>query len=89
MGKFYQPKEVARMVGISTATLKVWELQGLIPKATRMGLNHRRIWHQSQVKHILEYARGLGYGVPYYPSIEEVNNEAKTKERSGYQLSSS
>lgn len=81
MGRFYQPKEVAGLLGLSIATLKVWEFQGLIPKATRMGLNQRRIWHTSQVKRILEYARDLGYGVPYYPSIEGDSNEAKTKEK--------
>jgi len=81
----YQPKEVAKMIGITPGTLKVWELQKLIPKARRIGLNQRRIWHQSQVKQILEYAEGLGYIVPYL--FEEVNSEAK--EKSSYQRRSS
>ena len=87
MGRFYKPLELAKMVGISPATLKVWESQREIPKATRIGLNNRRIWHTTQVKRILEYARSIGYSVPYYPFIEEeVNSERETKE-SGCQLS--
>ena len=85
MGRFYKPLELAKMVGVSTATIKVWESQREIPRAARVGLNHRRLWHTSQVRRVLEYARGIGYSVPYYPSIEEVTGE--TKERSGQKLS--
>lgn len=83
----YQPKEVAKMIGVSVATLKVWELQGLVPRAARIGLNHRRIWERNQLKHILEYARGLGYGVPYYPSIEEVTSEQTSQKETASRLS--
>lgn len=39
---FYKPVELAKIVGVSAQTLRVWEAKGLIPAADRTLGGHRR-----------------------------------------------
>ena len=64
MRQRYSSNEIAKMIGISPDTVKNWEANLLIPQADRVGLQKKRLWSQSQVLRILEYAADIGYYIP-------------------------
>jgi len=61
MGRQFSIGEVARLVGVTTQTLKNWESAGLLPKSFRVGLKKSRKWNELQLALILEFAKSNGY----------------------------
>lgn len=63
MNQLYSPNDVAKLIGVSKDTIKVWERNSFIPKGSRMGLQKRRIWSRAQVILIIRFAKDIGYPV--------------------------
>lgn len=61
MNKLYSTSEVARRVGVTTATIINWEKNHLIPESTRIGLRRKRVWGEMKLKLILGFAEDNGY----------------------------
>lgn len=55
--RLYTIGEVAKRLGVSTTTLKLWEKSGYIPKARRVKLNKTRVYSQSQIEAIVNFMR--------------------------------
>jgi len=90
MGKLWGAKEIAELIGICEETLCTWEKRHYIPTASRQGLTRKRVWSEWKLERILAFAKDNGYQVPYQVVMTGGHTgETKTKERSGYQLSSS
>ena len=53
--KKFSITEVARLVGVTTETLRAWELNSYIPKSHRRGVKGARYWHEDEVQKICEY----------------------------------
>ena len=43
MGNLYSASKIAKMIGITSATLTNWERAGLIPKAARIGRTMKKM----------------------------------------------
>jgi predicted site-specific integrase-resolvase len=57
--RVYSRTEVARICGVSTQSLRLWEDAGVIPQATR-DENGYRYWTEAEVEQIEKYAE-----IPY------------------------
>jgi DNA-binding transcriptional MerR regulator len=63
MERIYTVTEIAKLIGVTVETIKNWEAAGLIPKATRIGRQKKRIWGPTKTKQIIEFAKDNGYPV--------------------------
>jgi len=59
----YTATEIARMVGVTSQTIKEWEKSLLIPKAGRVQRRRKRVWSEGGVRQILKFAQGIGYNL--------------------------
>jgi excisionase family DNA binding protein len=57
MPEQYTVGEVAKRLGVSPSTIKLWEKAGSIPKARRVRLNKVRVFTESQIRVIEEYIK--------------------------------
>jgi len=57
MPEQYTVGEVAKRLGVSASTIKLWEKAGSIPKARRVRLNKVRVYTESQIQVIEEYIK--------------------------------
>jgi len=53
----YTVGEVAKRLGVSASTIKLWEKAGSIPKARRIKLNKVRVYTENQIRIIEEFIR--------------------------------
>jgi len=63
MSKLYSATEIGKMIGVTPDTIKNWEKMGMIPEATRIGLQKKWVWGEWKVLRILEFAKDNGYPV--------------------------
>jgi hypothetical protein len=75
-------REAAEILGRRMATLRKWELLGVLPEHLRPQRGHRgwRYWTESQVEGLKEWLketeRWPGKGLPYYNPTDAKVNEA-------------
>lgn len=71
MEGYYSASQIARMVGVSSRLIKVWEDDArAIPSSLRVGVQRKRMWSKPKAKLILDYAKSIGYpchswGLPF------------------------
>ena len=59
MPEQYTVGEVAKRLGVSPSTIKLWEKAGSIPKARRVRLNKVRVYTESQIQVIEEFIKAI------------------------------
>ena len=80
MGRQYRPVELARAVGISAATVRMYEREGILPAAERNPSGHRR--YRYRHLRVLETVRVLmrGYGWEYAKKVMQALNAGRMED---------
>lgn len=63
MSKLYSASEIGKMLDLTSDTIKNWERMNLIPEASRIGLQRKRVWSEWKLQRILEFAKDNGYTI--------------------------
>jgi len=61
MGQLFTVGQVSLLTGVTPQTVRDWEGNGYIPRASRIGLRKKRAWNELQLALILDFAKSNGY----------------------------
>lgn len=63
MNELFSVGKVAKMIGVSTQTVREWERVSLIPTGIRVGRRRTRMWNKTQLDLIKEFASDNNYSL--------------------------